>query len=597
MGGLIFDIETNGFLDTVTKVHCLALREEEGGEVRSFGGHTDEKIRNVLSHLEDAPLLIGHNIMDFDIPVLKKVYPSFKPKGKIWDTLLDSQLIWTDLRDKDFDFQRKNPDFPSVLIGRHKLKAWGYRLGILKGTFGEEETWETWSEEMEEYCRQDVRVTAAFLDLIKSKNYSQQARDLEHEFKEYIIDQEREGFPFDEEKARAFYAELAAERAELEKVLLETFKPWTETKDFIPKRDNVKKGYVAGQAFKKQREVTFNPRSNQHKAKRLIAQFGWKPTDFTKTGLPTVDEDVLTSLATTIPVCKELARHAEIQKVIGMLAEGKTAWLKVVKYGRIYGRVITNGAVTGRCTHREPNLANIPRRSSLGARCRELFIAPSGYKLVGCDAKGLEIRILAHFLSPFDGGAYATLAVDGDPHVYHQTLAGLDTKDQSKKFFYSWLYGAGDEKIGLIIGQGQAGGKKLRIMFLKRFPALSKLKDAVSFKAKKFGYLKGLDGRILKVRAVYSSLNTLLQAGGAVLVKLATCLFNRELRRRGWFQEGIARQVVHCHDEFQVLVREGYEKEVGEIAQEAFIQAGKDLGLRCITEGDYKSGPNWKETH
>ncbi len=601
MTGLIFDIEANGLLDTVTKIHCLAIQEENGTEVQVFGGVTDEKIRNALSHLEDASCLIGHNILDYDLRALQKIYPAFKPRGKKLDTLICSQLIWTDLRNQDFMFKRKHPDYPGKQIGRHGLKAWGYRLGVFKGEVADDEDgtkwYEQWSPELEAYCAQDVRVNKAFLDLIKSKNFSQQAIDLEMEFKEYAIDQETEGLPFDEEAAKKFYAELAAERSQVEAELKPFFPPWEQVTKFTPKRDNAKKGYVAGVPFDKKKLVEFNPRSHKQVADRLITQRGWKPEDFTESGAPSTDADVMEALGKEWPECKLLARHAELQKIIGMVAEGKSAYLKCVKNGRIHGRLKTCGTVTGRCAHSDPNLGNIPRRSALGKRVRTLFAAPHGFSLVGTDAKGLEIRMLAHFLAKFDGGAYAKIAVEGDPHSFHQEMAGLDNRDNSKTFFYGWLYGAGDAKIGLIIGKGASAGQRLRIMFLKKFKALGALKDQVTAVAKQRGYLIGLDGRRLHVRAVYSALNTLLQSAGAVLVKVWTCLFNRELRRRGLYQAGNARMVVHVHDEFQILVREGYEQEVSEIALETIIKAGEQLGLRVRTEGDAKHGKDWGETH
>lgn len=601
MARLIFDIEANGLLDTVTKIHCLALMEEDGTNVQVFGGHTDEQIRNVLSHLEDAPCLIGHNIIEYDIRALQKVYPAFKPRGQKIDTLICSQLIWTDLRNQDFQFQRKHPDFPGKLIGRHSLESWGYRLGEFKGKVKDTEDGDAWyaqwSQELQDYCVQDIRVNQKFWNLIKSKDFSQQAIELEMEFKEYALAQEEEGLPFDVEAAKSLYAELAAERAKLEADLKQYFPPFEVVTKFTPKRNNAKKGYVAGVVFDKKKLVEFNPRSHKQVASRLIAQRGWKPEDFTDTGEPCTDSEVLESLAKEWPECGLLAKHAEIQKIIGMVAEGKQAYLKCEKSGRIHGRLKTCGTVTGRCAHSDPNLGNIPRRGELGKRVRALFRAPDGFSFVGTDAKGLEIRMLAHFLAKFDGGEYAKIAVEGDPHAYHQEMAGLGNRDQSKTFFYGWLYGAGDAKIGLIIGKGASAGKRLRFMFLKKFKALGALKDQVTAVATQRGHLIGLDGRRLHVRAVYSALNTLLQSAGAVLVKVWTVLFNRELRRRGLFQAGHARMVVHVHDEFQVLVRNGYEQEVEQIALDTIIQAGELLGLRVKTEGDAKHGATWADTH
>lgn len=606
MSGLIFDIETNGFLDTLTKVHCIAVRDEAGGEVRSFGGKTDEKIRNFLTHLEAAPVLIGHNIIEFDVPALKKVYPSFNPKGELWDTLLDSQTIWTDLRDRDFSFQRKNPDFPSKCIGLHKLEAWGVRLGVYKMDIlakleveDKEKAFAEWSQELEDYCKQDVVVTAKLYESIKShERFSKKAHDMEMEFKMYMLDQEREGFPFDEKAATELYTELAAERAGLESELQAAFPPWEVSKDFIPKRNNKTKGYVEGVPFRKTKLVQFNPRSHDHIASRLIVVRGWKPESFTEGGKPETDGDTIAALGEQWPECKTLARHIEIQKIIGMVAEGKSAYLKKLSPDkRLRGRIGTCGTVTGRCSHKEPNLGNIPRRSALGKKVRQLFTTIPGFKLVGADAKGLELRMLAHFLARIDGGAYVKVVCEGDPHEYHQWLAGLETRDQAKTFIYGFVYGAGDEKIGLIVGKGAAVGRKLRFTFLKRFPALDQLKTAVQAKAKMYGTIAGLDGRKLHVRAIYSALNTLLQSAGALVMKMAVVLYNREIRKRGWFKSGAVRQVAMVHDEIQSLVREDLVEEVERLKVQCIRDAGTHFGLRCPTDGDAKHGDTWGSTH
>lgn len=271
----------------------------------------------------------------------------------------------------------------------------------------------------------------------------------------------------------------------------------------------------------------------------MIAQRGWVPDEFTEAGKPTTDDDVLQALAKDWPECGLLAKHVKIQKIIGMVAEGKSAYLKLVSPdGRLRGRVGTCGTVTGRCSHKEPNLGNIPRRGTYGKLVRKLFTAIPGFSLVGSDAKGLELRMLAHFLARFDGGKYVLIVVDGDPHEYHRELAGLALRDDAKTFIYGFIYGAGDGKIGLIIGKGKAAGRKLKLTFLRKFPALNYLKNAVAAKAKTEGFITGLDGRKLYIRAVYSSLNSLLQSSGALVMKMAVIFFNREIRARGWHQRG-----------------------------------------------------------
>lgn len=634
----IFDIETNGFLEHLTKIHCIALVDPSDGKVRSFGGPTGAEVRGVLSHLEDADVLIGHNILKFDIRALQKVYPEFKPKGQVRDTLIMSRLIWPELANQDFSFIRKGKPFPPKLIGKHKLEAWGYRLGENKGTYGKvggEEVWEYWSQEMQDYCAQDVEVTLKFWKLIKSKDYAPVAIELEHQFQEYIMWQEDVGFPFDEKAAQELYSELAAKRSQLEKELHPFFPPWEKItkRKLIPKRDNKTRGYVKGveTVITTKKMITFNPRSHPQIAERLIAQRKWEPADFTDSGAPKTDGEILARLGEQWPECKLLGEHVEIQKIIGMLAEGKHAWLKVVKNGRIHGQVITNGTVTGRCAHFAPNLGQIPKEGEYGKRCRALFTAIPGYKLVGADASGLELRMLGHYMAKYDGGAYVIVVTTGDVHTVNQQAAGLPTRGNAKTFIYGWLYGAGGWKIGTIVGvtpeeiaafKDGAGwtkagrilekrgiaqsdinmgleckGNLLKDRFLKNLPALKMLKDAVQVAAKERGYLVGLDGRKLPIRSSHSALNTLLQSAGALTVKMATAFFYAKLSTRGYVADGTMFPVAHIHDEVEVLVKEGHEEEIGKLFVTCIQEAGEWFKLRCPLSGEYKIGNNWHDCH
>lgn len=609
MGEVIFDIEANGLLQdkrektgtitpALTRIHCIGLADGTDAPRRSFGGKTDEKVREVLSHLEDAAVLVGHNIVKFDIPALQKVYPAFKPRGLIRDTLVISRLIWSEITDQDFALLRKNPHaLPMRLLGRHSLEAWGYRLNLHKGKY--DKGWAEWSQEMQDYCERDIEVTQKFWRVIKSKAYSEEAIQLEHDFQDIIFKQELEGFPFDEKAGQELFSELAAKRAELEQQLAVHFPPWEKTtkRTLVPKRDNKTRGYVTGvpKDIYTTRTITFNPRSADHVAERLKVQRQWEPLVFTDTNKVRVDGDVLEGLAKAWPECKLLAEHHEYQKIISMLAEGKTPWLKVVKNGRIHGEVNTNGTVTGRCAHFNPNLGNIPKKGALGKRCRALFTAIPGWKLLGVDASGLELRCMAHYLQPYDGGAYIELVLHGDVHTNNQKAMNLPTRDLAKPAYYAWVYGAGNAKMGLLIGGGEDAGKRMKAGLLKGIPALGVLKDAVAEKAKQTGSIKGVDGRIIPVRAAYSSLNTLLQSAGAVLVKKATVIFHRDLAVSGLTEH--YKQVCHIHDEIEGLVREGYEERVGNIAKAAFKKAGEHFKFRCTLDGEWKSGANWRDVH
>jgi DNA polymerase I-like protein with 3'-5' exonuclease and polymerase domains len=629
MREIIFDIETNGFLEDLTKVHCIALID--GGDVQSFNGAA---IEDALAMLEQADVLVGHNIQKFDLKALKKVYPHFTPKGKVRDTLVCSRLVWPEIIAQDYALLRTNPDFPTKLLGSHSLEAWGHRLGIRKGDFGKvedanEKVWDTWSQAMEDYCKQDVAVTQRLWNVIKSKGYSEESIQLEHEFAAIIHEQELEGFPFDEKAAADFYIELCAQRAEIDKQIMPYFPPWKTYSTFTPKVNNSKRGYVKGVPFTKVKEHTFNPSSDKQMIDRLKEQRKWEPVDFTEKGSPKIDGETLRRLGKEWPECNLLADRADIEKIIGMLAEGDNAWLKLVKNGRIHGAVITNGAVTGRCAHFKPNLGQIPKEGEMGSRCRKLFTTIPGYSLVGWDASGLELRMLASYMGKFDGGAYVLIVTQGDVHTENQKAAGLPTRGNAKTFIYAFLYGAGGHKIGLIVGVKdeeipelkklglwnqakstlerrnmstsdvnvalEVKGRMLKAKFIKGLPALGMLKEAVETKAKTQGFIKGIDGRLIPTRSPHSALNTLLQSAGAITVKLATIIWHNKLREHGLSDK--VRQVVHVHDEVQCLVKEGYEEQVGQLAKQSIREAGERFKLRCPLDGEFKIGRNWHDTH
>lgn len=655
---LIFDIETDGLLDATTKVHCLTIYDTETDESRLYSSRGDyPQIPVGVERLAAADCVCGHNVLAFDIPALTKVYPSFAPKGEVVDTLTISRLIWTNLADLDFTEIRraKTPAqpmffFPKKLVGSHSLKAWGYRLGVLKGEFGETTDWQEWSEEMCAYNRQDVVVTRALWERIQEQDYSQTAIDLEHQFQKIILQQEQNGFPFNQEKAVLYYSQLAKRREELTQELQRIFPPEDKGDWFVPKVNNAKRGYVKGERVWRARITAFNPGSRKDIAERLRETRGWEPQEYTERGTPKVDEEVLSAL--DWPEAKALSEYFLVQKRIGQLAEGNNAWLKLVgRDGRIHGHVITNGAVTGRCTHVSPNMAQVPAVGvPWGAEFRSLFYAPPGWSVLGADASGLELRCLAHFMARYDGGAYARKILEGDIHWANAQALGLvaegEKKDPenpyhmwarnkvAKRFIYALNYGAGDHKLGELVeltdDQAKAllaaapkskidqisarlakqfqyktitfkdiaqslKGAELRATFMKNLPALASLIEDVKRVAKKRGYLIGLDKRRLNVRSIHSAFNTLLQSAGAIAVKKATCVLWDDLTTAGLADK--VQQVAHVHDEYQLLVKEGEEEHVGQIAIAAFGKAGLFFEFRIPLAGEFKFGRNWAETH
>lgn len=595
MARYAFDIETNGLLDDLTKVHSLVLINVDTGDMQSFGPpDAGEGARELMR----AEQLIGHNVIKFDIPALKKVFPWFNvDPAKVFDTLVVSRLIWSDLGDQD-DKKIAKGLIPASIRGSHSLKAWGHRLGELKGDFGETSDWSEWTPEMQAYCEQDVRVTAAFFKLIESKEYSQTAIDLEHRVAWIVAEQERHGFLFDERKAMFLLSQLMAEKADVESKLQSLFDPWFSYDGLVtPKRTVTYKSVEKhstweGADYCKVSLTVFNPGSRQHIADRLMKIRGWKPTEFTANGQPKVDEEILEEL--DYPEAKQITYYLMLSKRIGQLADGKNSWLNLVgEDGRMHGSVVTNGAVTGRMTHSYPNVAQVPSVGKpYGAECRELFCVPKGKKLVGVDVSGLELRMLAHYMNDDD---YTREVVEGDVHTTNQKAAGLPTRNNAKTFIYGFLYGAGDAKIGSIVGGSSKDGARLRKKFLEQLPALKKLTEGVRKAAKDRGFLKGLDGRKLHIRSEHAALNTLLQSAGALVCKRWAVEMDDALIERGWKHR--CQVVANIHDEHQYEVDEEIAEEVGKLSVECIKRAGRYFDIRCPLDGEFKIGNNWKETH
>jgi len=567
---LTLDIETNSKHDQIWMCYT------HNSDTDEYICHT--KPSTLIPLLDIADTIVGHNIMGFDAPVLNKVWKLKISWRKLRDTLIMSRLL-----------------SPS-LEGGHSLDAWGKRLNNRKveysriwhwitGTEYDKKSVRPYDEPVENlnrfYCRQDVAVTVElYAKLSEELSDWGESVDLEHEVAFIIGKQEKHGFKFNSQEAQALVAKLSGELADIEGKLQDTFPPWVE------RRVSEKTGKQL-----KTKVTAFNPGSRQQVAERLML-LGAKFTKLTEMGSIVVDESVLSKI--NLPEAAMVLRYMMLQKRITQV----TSWLEAATdKGRVHGRVITIGAITGRMTHMSPNMAQVPNAGSeYGPECRGLWGVDKGNKLVGADASGLELRMLAHFMHD---EAYVKTVVEGssklgtDVHTMNMKAAGLTSRDQAKTFIYAFLYGAGASKIGSIVGGGRVKGQRLIDKFLYNTPALKALKEKTAQHAAK-GYLTpNLDGRRLWVRSEHAALNTLLQGAGAILMKKALVILHNKLKC------GIieAHFVANVHDEWQIEVVEEDAERVGKMAVAAIKEAGLHYNLRCPTAGEYKIGNTWKETH
>jgi DNA polymerase I-like protein with 3'-5' exonuclease and polymerase domains len=410
---------------------------------------------------------------------------------------------------------------------------------------------------------------------------------LELDVAQLLTDQELHGWYFDEPAARELAQALYTELDGLDRVLRDRH-PFVAGSVFNPKRPNKTQGYFAG--CESVRLKDFNPTSRDHIAWVMQTFYDWKPTQFTDKGKPTIDEVVLKEINTEISL--QFFRCLELTKQLGMLSEGVNAWLKLVKNNRIHHHcsVATN---THRCAHRKPNLAQVPSDLNF----RRLFTATPGMEMVGADLAGIELRMLAHYLARYDGGRYADVLLNGDIHQENADKIGISRR-LVKTVTYAFLYGAGDEKIGLSYdsqlpkNKAREKGKEIRQAYMDAIPGLEKLVEATKTAANR-GYVRSIDGRHISVDSGHKALNYLLQSGAGVVAKRWMVLTHESIFR----SEIKAHQLAFVHDELQFETTPEYVNDLKFSLLWAAQAAGEYYNLRVPIAADAKSGASWAEVH
>lgn len=588
MTQIAVDIETSMDHNTI---HLVVTQDIQTGETIVWSNPS-----GLTDYLEKASQLIAYNGISFDFPVLNKVWGTKIGLKKAYDPLVVSRLI---------EPTRENG---------HSLASWGETLKLAKIEY--ERVWEWLNNRkqeykgecydnphmalLEHYCKRDVDVLVRVFNHLEaeidSKGFSRDSVHLEHSVAAIIKKQETNGFKLDVVHATCLLSDLKLKMGVIYDKMQELYPPY-EVERFSEK---------TGKQLKSE-TITFNPASRQQIAEKLIG-LGWKPTkrtpaaqkyfdewkaaghhlapyDHSKGDTWIVDETTLQSLK--YPIAQLIAEYMMLQKRIGQIE----SWFSFLgSDGRVHGRVITNGAITGRATHSSPNMGQIPNSSSpYGKECRQCWTVEEGMVQVGVDLSGIELRCFAHYLNDDD---YTKEVVYGDVHTRNQNAFGVDSRNDAKTVLYATLYGASPSKIGTIIGANAKRGQTIIDNFERSVPAYAKLKRKVATYAAK-GWLPGLDGRKLWVRSEHSALNTLLQSAGAIISKQWIVCANRKLTESKIPFKFIA----WVHDEIQIETEPQHAEQVGLLVVEAAREAGEILKFRCPVGAEWKSGKNWYDCH
>lgn len=766
---LAFDIETNGLLPEVDTIHSLVIKDIDNGHVWSCHdrGHVtsgpigpsktaDVPVEEGLRVLSEASIVFGHNIIAYDLPVIKHLYPDFEFHGVARDTLVLAKMIWPmdALKQLDFPRWRKGTNalarglpfpegaIPGQLIGAHKLEAWGYRLGLQKGEYsktvkelskeyaehgdieqvpeeyrqlattddkGRPKLWEwlAWTKPMQDYCEVDVDVTCKLLELIeghldgttkaaKGIGWSPQSVWLEHEVWEHELEEERRGFGYDLESAIELTGKLKTRQKELEVELKGVFGTWWQPKSDIHEGERParaysekvtglpdvtikrfgkngaelkpyvgppKRHYSPDAPFVRIEWTEFNPKSRQHLGDRLQAVFGWKPAEFggAKGDQAKVDETTIKDIPTSVlpaELKETILEYLVVSKTLGQLADGKKSWNDLCQAdGCIHGRVDPLGTVSHRAAHKDPNKAQVPSvsvdekkddkgqvvskeiiygwKGGFGAECRSLWRPGHLATQTGTDASGLELRLLGHYLAPYDDGEFAKrVSTPGlDIHAENAKITGLSRAD-TKTVTYAFLYGAGGLKIGLSLGieddeieplanspeaKSYVGfmkrtfrdfvmpddrtlaltmkGNAVKKKFMEGIRGLKELQAALKEEAQQYGFIVALDGRKLSIRKAHATLNQALQGGGAIVCKYWMLETHRLLREQGYRDDVDFGQMAWVHDECQYEHRDGLGETIARASQDAMRSTAEFYGFRGTLDADSKHGKNWMECH
>lgn len=608
---VVFDIEADNLYSTVTKLHCIALKRI--GIDKDVLLFDRENIKEGICILKSADRLIGHNIIQYDIPVIEKLY-DIKLTTNVLDTINLSMICFPEYKQHGLEhwgqrlgFEKFNP----VTGKEYTDEEWKERKGI------KQTVWDVYTDEMGAYCKQDVRITELVLWKCNINNIDPYVIELSNNFSRIIAEQVNNGCRIDKEGLLKLQSQIEVEEQRASKELLSKLPDFVDYDFKIYKRNNQNKNIKAGDIEAIEIVTPFNLQSTQHWMRYLKTKYDFDPPlvrrKDKKDPTPCLDDDVLAKLEDAYPEVTDLLLWKTANKIRKMIYTGDTSVYNLLDENNIIrGGVKTDGTVSGRCAHNNPNLATMPgvRTNDQGIirgikgkyayEVRSLFIPRPGFVQVGFDAKGLEYMCLAHFIN---NPEFTNIIENGDIHTWTQKTLGFAQRRQAKTFEYAYLYGAGKKTLAENLSKGTDKTFTIKDVneainkFVSALPGLEQLHKDLKRQYQEKGTITGLDKRELHARSDYSLLNLLLQSSGAVVMKQCLVFLQDELIKAGLIKTKDYNFLLNIHDEVQAEVRPTCVELYKGCAQKAVDRTNKFLNLNCKLQIDIKTGKSWAECH
>ena len=613
---LVFDIETNGLLDELHTVHCIAVASpsedsseevllyHDDPEITPCAGSVKEGVDHLVAHVEKGGKLAGHNIIGYDAPALEKLYGVRWRATDLYDTAVWSRLIYSDRRERDFRLKDQDR-IDGRFIGQHSLASWGSRLGFPKGDPGGD--WETFTQTMADYCRQDVAVNCKLYRVLSKRLPEGDCHVWEARFADFCERLGRTGVQLDRKAAMDLLRTLEDRKTALEAEIAAEFPPmYVNHKPYPNGKPRMIMCKYRNEKCK-DKMIPFNPGSRQQLARRLESMYGWVPRELTAKGNPALHEAALMDIARIYPVAAKVAEYHLVSSRIAVLSDGPTAYFKLCDEDDVlHGRIIHIGTVTGRCGHRNPNTANICSvRKPYGREMRSIFVPFKGYRFAGFDADGLELRMLANRLAPYDDGAYARAVHSGkkengtDVHTMHADAISEIypvSRDEGKSVTYAWLYGGGNTLLGRLVKGGNKKGAAVRRALVRKIAGMDMLQEELAAAFKR-GHVTSLLGMRVGIRHEHAVLNSQLQSDGAAVQKVVPLLLEGLLAERGVVTGEDWIPSLTVHDEIQGSLRPGLEDIFSECVARAYEETRTLLNIQVPLVGSAEFGSSWADTH